>query len=200
MGYMQIVTMLINFGYSALEAHKAATEQTKAQSEIPSLVDPQMQGYLDDVNRQRKSFNTGTAFSQQLNDLKSSEALTDKGILKAAGGGTGAAISGLSRVHMGTGKMFGDIAQQGIQETNYLDSLYGKTLGDMSQRSLSIQMMKYNQDYTASMDLNKKSNANILAGGNLLSTMLDSKANGGTGNAYDNAVENGVDPITGLGF
>lgn len=181
MGYAQLVMMLIQMGMSMADAHKAAAKEMAAKQEMPSGEDPEMRAYLEDVGRQKKSFSTGTAFAQSLKDIKSSEALTDRGILQAAGGSPGLAITGLNRTHMSTGDAYGKIAEAGLQQENYLDSLYSNTLQNMSQRKLSLGMMKYQQDLGEAMDQKKKSNANLMAGGSLLAGGIDDLLGGGGG-------------------
>lgn len=143
-------------------------KKNKAKDMFPMDEDPEMRAYLNDIARKKRSFKTGSAFSESLKELKNEEALTNRGILSASGGSSGAAISGLGRTQKNTGDMFGKIAEAGMQEEFSLDQLYGNVLSNMSQKKLELSLLKYNQAMTEASDLAKHGKGNAMAGFNFL--------------------------------
>lgn len=141
----------------------AKRKKKKAEGMMPAEEDPEMRTYLNDVSRQKRSFKIGSAFSESLKELKDQQVLTQRGILSASGGASGAAVTGLGRTQKAMGDAFGKIAEKGLEEGNFLDQLYGKTLENMSERKLGIQTAKYNQAMADATENKKKGGANSMA-------------------------------------
>ena len=168
-GGMKLAQTAVGTGIGAGQIFSGMQKKKKAENLFPFQEDPEMRSYLNDINRQKKSFNTGTAFAESLKELKEQQALTQKGILSASGGSSGAAMAGLSKTQKNVGDIFGRIAEKGMEQENFLNQMYGNILGTMSQRKLELNLLKYNQSMTEAADLMKHGQSNLMAGFGFLS-------------------------------
>lgn len=132
-------------GLEGLGNIAATKAKNQATGLIPPEQDPAMATYLNQIDRQKRTFETGSAYAAQMRELKNQQSATQQGIVKTAGGNSGAAISGLSRAQQNTGDTYGKIVAQGTQRQDEYQQMYGNMLQDISNRRLGIQMMKYSQ-------------------------------------------------------
>jgi len=142
-------------GSSAGKMFSSAIKGKRADKNLPEPIDPLQMGFLNEINELRKSFKTGSGYANQMNELKNIQASTQSGILKAAGGNTGAAISGMARVGRNTQAAFGDIAEAGVQNQMKLLELAGEKTDQIVQRKAELDLMQFGQGKKDSAEQHK---------------------------------------------
>ena len=136
-------------------------KERKAKNLLPPPNDYMEANFLGELDRMRKSFDTGSAYTSQLRELRNIQAATNQGIISAAGGQTGAAITGLARTSASMGDAYGKIAAEGEKRMDMYNQMYGSLLGSMAQRRAELQLMQYGQQKQQSAEL-RKSGLNTL--------------------------------------
>lgn len=119
--------------------------QRKAKSMLPPPNDYMEGNFLGELDRMRKSFATGSAYASKLRELRNIQESTNQGIISAAGGNTGAAITGLARTGSNVASAYGDIAAEGEKRMDTYNSMYGDLLMRMANRRADLGMMQYGQ-------------------------------------------------------
>lgn len=120
----------------------SAVEGSKANQAAAPLEDPEQRQLLDEINRRRRSFETGSAFQSQRRALGQQQAALSRGIARASKGGTGATIAGLSRLQRTTGAALNEIFARGQQQQNFLDQMAVGLTNRMAQRRLDLQNLQ----------------------------------------------------------
>ncbi len=136
-------------------------KRRKGEAAMPSLVDPQQQSFLNKVRRQQKLLRSGTAFEPTRAALSREAATTGRGILRASGGASGAAIAGLTRTQRAIGRGIGELGQKSLQEQTRLTALEDSAIQGIAQRKMELQLLKRAQFMAESAQLKKESAANI---------------------------------------
>src|SRR3990172_3584977 len=88
-------------------------KKKKAEGLAPPMEDVEQRILLSELEQQRKSMLTGTAYQEQMRELGTMQAATQAGMIKAGGGAGGATLEGLSKASAATAEGFGKIAREG---------------------------------------------------------------------------------------
>lgn len=167
-------------GSSVGKLFASGIKDKRAKASLPEREDPLQRGFLDEINALRSQFETGSAYNRQIRQLKNIEAATQSGLIKAAGGGTGALISGLARAGRGTQEAYGDIAAAGdARADNLLEMAIGQ--GDkIVQRKAELDLMQYGQEAGDSAQLFKggEEQINKLIGSGTINDIFNKKSKG----------------------
>jgi len=107
--------------------------------------DPEMDKYMSEIDRQRKSFETGSGYAQEIKQLKNQQSATQEGVLRAAKGNTGSALAAIEQVGLNTGMGYGKIAAQGQERQDKYSEMYGGLVQKMNDRKYAQNMDEYNQ-------------------------------------------------------
>lgn len=136
-------------------------QQRKAKSMLPPPNDLMEGNFLGELDRMRKSFETGSAYGNQLRQLRNIQQTQNTGIISAAGGNTGAAITGLARTASNIGDAYGNIAEAGEKRMDNYTAMYGDLMSRMAQRRADLDMMQYGQQMEKSAE-NRKAGLNTM--------------------------------------
>ena len=144
----------------------------KAQTDRP---DPELSKYMGEIDRQRRSFASGSAYNQEMRELKNQQSATQLGVLRAAKGNTGAALNAIQQVGLNTQLGYGKIAAQGQARQDEYSQMYGSLLQRMEERKHAEAIDTYNQKNIDARDQKVKGLQT------LLNTAALSKVGGGGG-------------------
>lgn len=144
-------------------------KKARARKLAPPPEDIEQRRFLQEITRQRRGFQTGTAFQQARRQLRQQQASTQQGILRAGGGATGATLQAFARAGRGTQEAFGEIAARGQEQERFLTNLQANLLNRISQRKLSLRLLERSQALAESAQLRREAFGNVLgtAGQNL---------------------------------
>ena len=136
-------------------------ERDAAFNSIP-LEDPRQTQILEEVRRRRRAFETGTAFSSELRNIRSAQAGTQQSIQRIGAGG-GATLAALSRVQLATNKSIADIGltSQKIQ-LNLTDKIAAQS-NLITKRKDQLKVARFSQISAEAAQKQKESNANLNA-------------------------------------
>lgn len=148
------------------------SDKRRAGMNKPPLEDNEQRNFLNELNQKRKAIRTGSAYSEDLRQLRSQQAGTDAGILSASGGAGGAAIAGLARAQRGTGAAYGGILANAEKRADDFDSMYEGMLDKVAGRKLDLQTFEYNRAL-ADAAKNKQAGQQNLLASNARSMPLD---------------------------
>lgn len=141
-----------------------AAKGRRAQQLMPPAEDPEMRQFLSEIQRKRKQLATGVAFQPQAEELRKQQVQTQRNVLRLSGGAGGAAIAGTTRAQRATGAALGEVAERAGQREMFLTQLAGKTISDISQRRLELQLLQRAQTLAESAQLKSTGMSNIMAG------------------------------------
>ena len=125
------------------QASAGANQMRKAKKLKPELEDPEQRSMLNYFERKRNSLHSGAAIAGAENELATTNASVSSGIVQAAGGDSGAALSGLSRLGKISGGTFNDILAKAEDRGQKYDELSAGLLDKISNRKLQLQMYEY---------------------------------------------------------
>lgn len=142
----------------------------RAQSAMPSLIDPNQSSYLAELNQKRKSLETGSAFASANQAADTAQAQASNAIVNASGGDTGSTIQSLLQSQRAANDSKNNAIGQGQAQQFAVNNAYQDMLNQVSGRKLQLQL--YNTDRLRALEAQKRTfaNQNIKAGlGRLLS-------------------------------
>ena len=108
---------------------------------MPAQEDPEMRGFLTDLDRKRKTFMTGSAFSsarREMGQLQSGTLQGAKNFARTPGEFRRIA-GGASRV---AGTQYNNILGAGLENAKFYTQMYGGLLGNISQRKLDLSLLR----------------------------------------------------------
>lgn len=121
------------------------SRQAKKLKDQLDTPDPRMSQFMDEINRQRRSFETGSAYGQEMKELKNQESATQMGVIRAARGNTGSALQAIEQVGLNTGIGYGKIAAAGEERQDKYTQMYGDLVSRMEQRKYEENAYEYQQ-------------------------------------------------------
>lgn len=130
-------------------------KERKAKNFLPPPNDYMESNFLGELDRMRKGFETGSMYNTQRRELQNIQAATNQGIISAAGGNTGSAITGLARTGYNTADAYGKIAGEGEKRMDAYSQMYGGLVSSMAQRRAELQLMQYGQQKEQAAELRK---------------------------------------------
>ena len=134
-----------------VKQHQAA--KLKQQLDQP---DPDLQKYMGEIDRQRKSFESGSAYGHEMRELKNQEAATQTGVIQAAKGNTGSALQAIQQVGLNTGMGYGKIAAQGQERQDRYNEMYGNLVNQLANRKYEENAYEYQQKQADARDAKMK--------------------------------------------
>lgn len=179
---------------SAIQLSQASKKKKEAAA-LPLPEQDYMQTkMLEDIERMRKSYETGLAMQPQQDVINLAGATAMKNVAKLTGGDVGAAISAMSNVNRGTGRTRNELfGQMSMQQLNLLN-MYQDLQNRISQRKLGIQSWKKGQAMTEAAQMQQTGLQNLYGGlasmSGLLNTIDTNNISGG--GTKSNATTNNV--------
>lgn len=141
----------------------------KAQQAAPPLEDPRQRQFLDELNRRRRAFETGSAMQPERRALSQQQSALARGISRASLGSSGAAISGLSRLQRTTGAALNDIFARARQQQNFMTQMSLDLTNRMAQRKLDLQNLQQSRALAQSNRMQREGTSSLL---NILASQL----------------------------
>lgn len=135
----------ISLGTASVSSFAGAAGQKAAKQMLPPYEDPSVTKFGQEIDRQRKSFTSGSAYSEEKRELQNQQSAQQQGVLKSQGGNTGATLAALRGVGLDTGNAYGKIAEKGQQRGDYYTQMLYDIIGKQSDRRVDIQTAQYNQ-------------------------------------------------------
>lgn len=120
-------------------------KQANKLKEQLSMPDPNLSKFMGEIDRQRKSFESGSAYGAEIKELKNQQAATNEGITRLAKGNTGSALMAMSLSGLNTNRAYSDIAAKGEERKSMYDQMYGNMIQRLEQRKYEQNMDFYNQ-------------------------------------------------------
>jgi len=165
---------LIPIGIGGASTIAGDKGQKAAKQMMPPYQDPALTQFGNEIDRQRKSFESGSAYSQEMRELKNQQSANQVGVLRSQGGNTGASLAALRAVGMDTGNAYGKIAAKGQDREDAYTGMLNDILNNRADRTLDIQNAQYNQ---AMLDARNKSAFGAQTGLSMLSALGKPNAN-----------------------
>lgn len=134
----------------------------KPTPQPPPYTDPAIANFGSQIDKMRKSYQTGNLYGSEMRELKNQMASEQSGVLKLAKGNTGQAISALQRIGINTGNTYSKIVGQGQERMFDYDKMYGDLLNSMADRKLGIQEMQYEQAVLDQRTRQAQTNQNLM--------------------------------------
>ena len=179
-----------------VKQHQAS--KLKQQLDRP---DPELQKYMGELDRQRKSFESGSAYGHEMRELKNQEASTQRGVIQAAKGNTGSALQAIEQVGLNTGNAYSKIAAQGQERQDRYNEMYGNLVSKMENRKYEENAYEYQQKQADARDAKMKGLQTLLntaslsgspKGGGDMNSMLKSLMGGGGGGGLGGIIGQGA--------
>jgi hypothetical protein len=142
----------------AVESIIGGSKRKKAANSLPGAEDPMERRRLTELDNQRKSFETGSAYASQKKELKNVQSNTVRGAVRAGGGNIGATLSAITRIGADAGDTFAKIAGEGERRMDTKDAMYGDMITKMAERRAALQMQDYTQKMQDAGEIKKKGN------------------------------------------
>ena len=120
----------------------AAVSNRQAEKAAPPLEDPEQRAQLEEINRRRRAFATGSAFQTERRALGQQQSALSRGIARASRGSTGATLSALARVQRGAGGALNQVFAGARQQQSMLDRMSLDLTNRMAQRRLDLQNLQ----------------------------------------------------------
>lgn len=130
----------------------------RAQSAMPSLIDPNQSSYLAELNQKRKSLETGSAFASANQAADTAQAQASNAIVNASGGDVGSTIQSLLQSQRAANDSKNNAIGQGQAQQLAVNNAYQDMLDQVSGRKLQLQM--YNTQRLRALEAQKKTFAN----------------------------------------
>lgn len=154
---------LVEGGIGLITSFIKQNKANKAKEQL-NMPDPHLAKFMGEIDRQRKSFESGSAYGSEIKELKNQQAATNEGITRLAKGNTGSALMAMSLSGLNTNRAYGDIAAKGEQQKGMYDQLYGNMVEKLEQRKYEQNMDTYNQANIDARDSRVKSMQQLLNG------------------------------------
>lgn len=135
----------------------------RARGLTPPQEDPELRAFLNEIQQRRKELETGAGFQTQRRLIGQQLATTQRGIVRAGGGATGATISGLARAQRVAGTQLGEVLGAAEQRQLFLTQMAGQIIGDIGQRRLELQLLERGQALAESKQVTSEGLSNLLA-------------------------------------
>lgn len=137
-------------------------QKKKAEGLTPPPVDPQVQAMLDEINRKRKSIETGSAFQTGIREVEQLGASTMEGLKGVTGGNVGGTIAAFMKAQRGTGTNINKVLGQADQMNQYFTGLATDLTNRIAQRKLDLRMYDKVGALAEAAQSKKEGFANIL--------------------------------------
>ena len=186
---------LIEGGASLISGLVKQNQASKLKQQL-DRPDPELQKYMGELDRQRKSFESGSAYGHEMRELKNQESATQSGVIQAAKGNTGSALQAIEQVGLNTGMAYGKIAAQGQERQDRYNEMYGNLVSKMENRKYEENAYEYQQKQADARDSKMKGLQTLLntaalggspksgaGGGSNITSMLQGLMGGGGGAA-----------------
>lgn len=152
----------LGVGTGLLQLGSSLAQKKKAQEATPTAEDPELRRFLNEIDRRRRTFETGAAFQAGSRALRTQQAATQQGILKAGGGDIGASISGLARSQRGTQSAFNELVGRAEARQDQMTQLFGSVLNRIAQRRLELGLLAQSKAEAQAASSKRQGQANIL--------------------------------------
>lgn len=170
------VFSLATGGIQAIQAHKLKKEAAAA---MPGFNDPMQMAFLSQLNQQRRSLDTGSAYAAGMNAIGASTAGADQGILQAGAGNVGGTIQGLLQAQRVGSDQQNQVLANGEQQNMQYNNMYGELLDKVAGRKLQLQLLNHNELMGQWATKQKAASSNIMAGLARMNSPLKNNTSGG---------------------
>lgn len=153
-----LLTKALPFAQGAAQGIGALRAGGRARALQPPAEDPEQRRFLNEIQQQRRSFQTGVAFRQTQRALRQQQALGARGALRAGRPDL------LARLTRGTQTAFGEAAAKRGQEVTALTQLQGDLLQRISQRRLDLARTQQSKEEARQAGLRREAFGNVLGG------------------------------------
>jgi len=127
---------------SIIQNIQSLRNQSKAESAMPELIDPNQAAFLAEIGQKRKAMNTGAEFAAGAGLLEEQAGTTANAIVKSSGGDAGGAIEGLLRSQRTTGRGTNELLAKGAQDQKFFTGVYADMLNRISARKMQLQLSR----------------------------------------------------------
>lgn len=155
------IPALIQAGTGIFKGIQSAVQRGKAKRLQAPLVDPEERERLRKLEREQRSFETGSAFQASRRRLGQTLAATQRGITRAGGGDIGSIIAGLSRSQRVANVGVGQLQAQGQAQQNIVGHQISQLATRISQRKLDLQNLREERLLARAAQGERESFANI---------------------------------------
>jgi len=128
-----------------LQSLQASKLKKQAEGAMPGLVDPNQASFLSELNQKRRSIETGADFAAGMDAIDSTQSTVNNAIAQNAGGDTGGAMQALLSAQRAAGEGKNRVLSSGQSQQMAYDSQYNRLLGDMSARTLELQLLDHQE-------------------------------------------------------
>lgn len=151
------ITAAIPLVTGAIQGISSIAKKRQAQRLQPPAEDIEQRRLLNEIQRQRKAFMTGTAFQQAQRGLRQQAAASQRGALTAgAGPGT------IARIARGSQAAFGELAAKGEEQRFRLTQMAADLTQRMAQRRLELGLLQQQRLFGEAAGLRREAFGNIL--------------------------------------
>jgi predicted CopG family antitoxin len=126
------------------------SQRKKAKSEFPMGTTPEMEEAKDEFNRKRKNVFTGSAYNQQMNEIKNMMAGGTEAMARTG------SIGNVNYYMRNVAKLTNEMLAQGEQSESNADKNYLDLLNKGDETTRALQLMKYSED-RANQETSKRS-------------------------------------------
>lgn len=138
-----------------------AQQKRAAEKMNVAPVDPMQSTMLEQVRRRRRALETGSAFSNANEGIKSTLATTQRNILRRSGGQVGSAIAGLGLAQGQAARQMGALQAQQLQLANQVAAQEQALADKMAQRRLELGLLQQNRLMAQGMESAGKGAENL---------------------------------------
>lgn len=128
-----------------LQQIQAAKLKKKAESAMPSLIDPRQASFLAELNQKRKSIDTGADFAAGMNAIDQTNAGTNNAIVNASGGDAGGTLQGLLQSQAVANQGKNNVLAEGQNQQMQYNSMFNDLNNKIAGRALQLQMYRSQQ-------------------------------------------------------
>lgn len=124
---------------------QAGSAKKQAANLLPDLYDPNQLAMLSEVNQLRKSYNSGSAFSNDMSSIDANTAATQEQIARAASGDIGATLSGLLMSQGAANAAKNTVLARGDTNRSYYNTFASDLQNKIAQRALELNLAQRSQ-------------------------------------------------------
>jgi hypothetical protein len=146
-----------------VESIIGGAKKRKARGEMPGPEDNMERRRLGELDNQRRTFETGSAYSNQLKQIRNIQANTVKGLTRVSGGNTGQLLSAINNSGANAADAYGKVAAAGTERQDAYNMQYGDLLSKMASRRAALKMQQYTQDSVDAAEMKKQGNQTLMS-------------------------------------
>jgi len=154
----------MGLGAGALQSLQAMKLKNKAETALPSFVDPNQSAFLAELAQKRKSIDTGADFAAGMNTIDTTNAGTNEAIVRSTGGDVGGTIQALLQSQGMANQAKNNVLAQGQQQQMQYNQMYSGLLNRVEDRKLQLQMYRSQQARAEWAKKQQQANQNMMAG------------------------------------